>query len=76
MLDTISALNNLADEAGIVEPSLMNFCVTDGESVIATRYISSRVDEAASLVSSNDTLSCAQTLTHVRIVVFVRDDVQ
>ena len=28
----------------------MNFCVTDGESVIATRYISSRRDEAASLV--------------------------
>jgi glutamine amidotransferase len=28
----------------------MNFCVTDGESVIATRYISSRQDEAASLV--------------------------
>lgn len=28
----------------------MNFCVTDGDSVIATRYISSRKDEAASLV--------------------------
>lgn len=28
----------------------MNFCVTDGESVVATRYISSRHDEAASLV--------------------------
>ncbi len=28
----------------------MNFCVTDGESVIATRYINSRHDEAASLV--------------------------
>ena len=32
------------------KPSLMNFCVTDGESVIATRYINSRHDEAASLV--------------------------
>lgn len=30
----------------------MNFCVTDGETVVATRYISSRTDEAASLVSS------------------------
>ena len=28
----------------------MNFCVTDGEGVVATRYISSREDEAASLV--------------------------
>lgn len=31
----------------------MNFCVTDGESVVATRYISSREDEAASLVSDD-----------------------
>ena len=34
-----------------LQPSLMNFCVTDGESVVATRYISSRKDAAASLVS-------------------------
>lgn len=34
----------------ITQPSLMNFCVTDGESVVVTRYISSRKDEAASLV--------------------------
>jgi len=34
----------------ILQPSLMNFCVTDGESVVVTRYISSKTDEAASLV--------------------------
>ena len=28
----------------------MNFCATDGESVVVTRYISSRKDAAASLV--------------------------
>lgn len=28
----------------------MNFCITDGESVVATRYISSRKEAAASLV--------------------------
>lgn len=33
----------------------MNFCVTDGESVVATRYISSREDEAASLWFSSGT---------------------
>lgn len=33
-----------------LQPSLMNFCVTDGESVVVTRYISSKMDEAASLV--------------------------
>jgi glutamine amidotransferase len=32
------------------QPSLMNFCVTDGVSVVATRYVSSRNDAAASLV--------------------------
>ncbi|KAF8846333.1 N-terminal nucleophile aminohydrolase [Paxillus ammoniavirescens] len=55
MLDTIATLNNYADLAGITEPSLMNFCVTDGESVVATRYISSRHDEAASLWFSSGT---------------------
>ncbi|KAH0838270.1 nucleophile aminohydrolase [Lanmaoa asiatica] len=55
MLDTIATLNNHADLAGIIEPSLMNFCVTDGESVVATRYISSRHDEAASLWFSSGT---------------------
>jgi len=56
MLDTIAHLNALAEDAGIDEPSLMNFCVTDGESVIATRYISSRHDEAASLWFSSGTM--------------------
>jgi len=55
MLETISTLNKLAEDAHITEPSLMNFCVTDGESVIATRYISSRQDEAASLWYSSGT---------------------
>ncbi|CCE84101.1 Piso0_004704 [Millerozyma farinosa CBS 7064] len=31
------------------EPSLLNFAVTDGESVIVSRYITSKTDEAASL---------------------------
>ncbi|EGN92925.1 hypothetical protein SERLA73DRAFT_190285 [Serpula lacrymans var. lacrymans S7.3] len=55
MLETISTLNSFAEAAGITEPSLMNFCVTDGESVVATRYISSRHDEAASLWFSSGT---------------------
>ncbi|KAF8898794.1 nucleophile aminohydrolase [Infundibulicybe gibba] len=55
MLATIASLNSFAADAGITEPSLMNFCVTDGESVVATRYISSRKDEAASLWFSSGT---------------------
>ncbi|CUM66546.1 uncharacterized protein PRCAT00004215001 [Priceomyces carsonii] len=34
------------------EPSLMNFAVTDGESVVVSRYITSKTDEAASLYFS------------------------
>ncbi|KAF1994347.1 N-terminal nucleophile aminohydrolase [Amniculicola lignicola CBS 123094] len=35
--------------------SLMNFAVTDGESVVCSRYVSSRTDEAASLFFSSGT---------------------
>ncbi|KIY50455.1 N-terminal nucleophile aminohydrolase [Fistulina hepatica ATCC 64428] len=55
MLATIASLNALAASEGISEPSLMNFCVTDGETIVATRYISSRKDEAASLWFSSGT---------------------
>ncbi|KAI0801184.1 N-terminal nucleophile aminohydrolase [Fomes fomentarius] len=58
MSDTIAHINELSEEYGITEPSLMNFCVTDGDTVVATRYISSRTDEAASLwFSSGSTFS-------------------
>jgi len=55
MTETIAHINSLTEEAGATEPSLMNFCVTDGETVIATRYISSRHEEAASLWFSSGT---------------------
>lgn len=55
MLNTISTLNALARSAGITEPSLLNFCITDGETVVATRYVSSKHDEAASLYYSSGT---------------------
>ncbi|KAH3672587.1 hypothetical protein OGATHE_002232 [Ogataea polymorpha] len=34
------------------EPSLLNFAVTDGESICVSRYVSSKTDEAASLYFS------------------------
>ncbi|PPR05713.1 hypothetical protein CVT26_008954 [Gymnopilus dilepis] len=55
MSDTIATLNSYAEEFNITEPSLMNFCVTDGESVVVTRYISSKTEEAASLWFSSGT---------------------
>lgn len=35
--------------AHTLEPSLLNFAVTDGDSVVCSRYITSKTDEAASL---------------------------
>ena len=55
------------------QPSLMNFCVTDGESVVATRYISSRHDEAASLVCIPPVYDRIRGL-RIMLVVLVRDD--
>ncbi|KAF3908576.1 hypothetical protein ABW21_db0208677 [Orbilia brochopaga] len=55
MLNTITRLNDFCDSADITEPSLLNFAATDGHSVVCTRYISSRTDEAASLYFSSGT---------------------
>ncbi|CAO1623591.1 unnamed protein product [Sympodiomycopsis kandeliae] len=55
MENTIADLNRWAKEKGVEEPSLMNFCVTDGLSVLCTRYVSSLHDEAASLYFSSGT---------------------
>ncbi|OCF36524.1 glutamine amidotransferase [Kwoniella heveanensis CBS 569] len=55
MIQTIQFINKLSKEAGITGPSLMNFVVTDGETVVATRYISSRTSEASSLFFSSGT---------------------
>ncbi|ORY78092.1 nucleophile aminohydrolase [Leucosporidium creatinivorum] len=52
MLETVALLNKYTREAGVLDPSLMNFCVSDGVSVVATRYITSATEEAASLFFS------------------------
>lgn len=52
MLATIALINSYTASVNATDPSLMNFCVTDGTSVVATRYISSRTEEAASLFYS------------------------
>lgn len=62
ILKTIQRINALiaevVDEGAVGEEdsrSLLNFAVTDGESVVCTRYVSSRTDEAASLFWSSGT---------------------
>lgn len=52
MLETIALINSYTASVNSTEPSLMNFCVTDGVSVVCTRYISSKTEEAASLFFS------------------------
>ncbi|PKS05239.1 hypothetical protein jhhlp_008610, partial [Lomentospora prolificans] len=63
MLQTIETINQLidsiprdvVDRENVDTRSLLNFAVTDGHSVICTRYISSSTDEAASLYYSSGT---------------------
>ena len=57
VMNTIKSINEWSEDAGITEPSLLNFCVTDGKSIIATRYITSSTDEAASLWFSTGSVS-------------------
>lgn len=61
MLKTIERLNGFINalpenvKASGDTRSLLNFAVADGKSVICTRYVSSRTDEAASLFFSSGT---------------------
>ncbi|KAK3373937.1 nucleophile aminohydrolase [Lasiosphaeria ovina] len=64
MLKTIALINELIDSIpesvihaeNVDTRSLLNFAVTDGHSVICTRYVGSSSDEAASLYYSSGTL--------------------
>jgi len=63
MLKTIKQINDFIAEIPkdaireekVDTRSLLNFAVTDGHSVVCTRYVSSRTDEAASLYYSSGT---------------------
>lgn len=49
MMNTIFVINRWTKEVSEQDPSLLNFAVTDGEAVVASRYVSSKTEEAASL---------------------------
>ena len=63
MLQTIKRINQFIKDIpeqfqgdeGLDTRSLLNFAVTDGQSVVCTRYVSSTTDEAASLYFSSGT---------------------
>lgn len=52
---SVSAVRRRALGQADKQKHLLNYVVTDGESVVATRYISSRTDEASSLFFSSGT---------------------
>ncbi|CAO3596789.1 unnamed protein product [Absidia cylindrospora] len=68
MIKTIGQLNAWAEELGITEPSLLNFAVTDGDSVVCVRYISSKTEEAASLYFSSGTRFECYRPGHYRMI--------
>lgn len=63
MLKTIQRINKLiadiperyCNNGDLDTRSLLNFAVTDGQSIVCTRYVSSKTDEAASLYFSSGT---------------------
>ncbi|KAI0226416.1 glutamine amidotransferase subunit [Massospora cicadina] len=55
MLQTIARIGELSAEFNIQTSSLLNFAVTDGETVVCTRYNSSEGEPAASLYYSSGT---------------------
>lgn len=62
MLQTIESINKFVDSTPsefrnetMDKRSLLNFAVTDGHSVVCTKYVSSATDEAASLYFSSGT---------------------
>eukprot|EP01012_Entosiphon_sulcatum_P029800 TRINITY_DN3645_c0_g1_i1.p1 TRINITY_DN3645_c0_g1~~TRINITY_DN3645_c0_g1_i1.p1 ORF type:complete len:1297 (-),score=168.77 TRINITY_DN3645_c0_g1_i1:82-3972(-) len=58
MRETLRSIVAWCDEAGVTEQSILNFCVTDGQTVVATRF-SHRTDDSASLYfSSGSKFSC------------------
>ncbi|KAF9400661.1 hypothetical protein BGX21_003770 [Mortierella sp. AD011] len=68
MLKTIAQLNAWGKDAGITEASMMNFAVTDGVSVVCSRYISSKTLEAASLYFSSGTRFESYKPGHYRMI--------
>ena len=53
MVSTVRQLDVWSKEAGVREPSFYNFAVTDGRSVVATRFVSDDASEPASLYYSS-----------------------
>jgi glutamine amidotransferase len=61
MVETIRQLDAWTEEAGITEPSYYNFAVTNGQDVIATRYVNNDTNDPASLyITSGAKFECRE----------------
>ena len=49
MQATLASIRNAQEGAAVTEVSLLNFVVSDGSTLVATRYVSHEGEEAASL---------------------------
>ena len=66
MCKTIQELNHLTKKAGITQPSHYNFAVTDGDSIVVTRYTNQEEDEPESLYYSlGERFRCCGEECHV-----------
>ncbi|KAI8053871.1 nucleophile aminohydrolase [Syncephalis plumigaleata] len=65
---TIALINEWLDEENINEISLMNFAVTDGETVVCSRYITDAQYEGASLYFSSGTRFESYKPGHYRMI--------
>eukprot|EP00753_Platysulcus_tardus_P019431 PLAT7200.1.p1 GENE.PLAT7200.1~~PLAT7200.1.p1 ORF type:complete len:500 (+),score=237.63 PLAT7200.1:67-1566(+) len=71
--DSIRLLNRWSAEAGITTPSLLNFAVTDGRTVVASRYVNKKDAAPASLYMSCGT-RWARAGEHYRMMKLERRD--
>jgi glutamine amidotransferase len=53
---TLKKIDQLSKESGVTSHSLLNFAVTDGRTVVATRYVSKEGVEPATLYFSSGTI--------------------
>jgi ergothioneine biosynthesis protein EgtC len=49
MTDTITLIRKWLDEAGVSASSWMNFCISDGDRLLATKYVTNAADQPESL---------------------------
>lgn len=69
---TFATIKAAQEEAGVEEVSLLNFALSDGATLIATRYVSHEHEEAASLYYAEGSAFQVRLQSSVQVVRFCR----